>query len=121
MAHASSGWIIEANEANFVAEVIERSKQTPVVVDFTAGWCGPCQVLGPILEKLAVEHAGKWVLAKVDFDRNPYLAQQLQVSSIPAVFAFVNGQIASYFIGALPEEQVRAFLAQFIPSEEAQT
>jgi putative thioredoxin len=119
MANTDSRWVIEATEANFNTEVVERSRQVPVLLDFTAGWCGPCQYLGPVLEKLADEYQGQFVLAKIDFDRNPQLAMQMGVQSIPAVFAIRDGQIVSHFIGALPEAQVREFLKTVLPSRTA--
>jgi putative thioredoxin len=108
--------MFEVDEARFPAEVIERSRQTLVLVDFTAGWCGPCQVLGPILERLTQEYQGRFVLAQVDFDRNPGLAMQLGVQGIPAVFAFQDGQLAGHFVGAQPEARVRQFLERLLPS-----
>jgi putative thioredoxin len=114
---ADSAWVTTANDENFETAVLERSKQVPVLVDFWAEWCGPCRVLGPLLEKLANEFAGQFVLVKIDVDRAPMLAAQFQVSSIPAVMAIVDGTLAGQFLGALPESQIRDFLRQILPSE----
>lgn len=111
--------VIDVTEATFGAEVVERSRAVPVVIDLWAEWCAPCRQLGPVLEKLAVEAAGAWVLAKVDVDANPRLAQALQVQGIPAVKAVVNGELVAEFTGALPEAQVRAWLAQLAPAQPA--
>ncbi len=103
--------------ADFATEVIERSRQVPVLVDFWAEWCGPCKVLGPTLERLAVEAGGSWELAKVDVDQNQQLAGQFGVQGIPTVVAFRDGQVANRFTGALAEAQVRQFIDSVLPSE----
>ena len=115
-APSASTAVLDVTEASFGVDVVERSRQVPVVVDLWAEWCAPCRQLGPVLEKLAVEAAGAWVLAKVDVDANPRLAQALQVQGIPAVKAVINGELVAEFTGALPEAQIRAWLAQLVPA-----
>ena len=107
---AADPFVFEAGEANFEADVLQASLQTPVLVDFWATWCGPCKTLGPILEKLGREYAGAFRLAKIDCDKEQQLAGMFGVRSIPTVVLIQNGQIVDAFSGALPESQVREFL-----------
>ncbi|TDI69424.1 MAG: thioredoxin [Bacteroidetes bacterium] len=102
---------------NFQEDVIEASSKIPVLVDFWAEWCGPCRVLGPILDKLEAEQSGSWKLAKVDTDQNPELSTQYGIQGIPAVKLFVDGNVVSEFTGALPELEVRKWLEAAIPTE----
>src|ERR1700760_2604690 len=104
--------VIEVTEETFNRDGVERSRTTPVIIDLWAEWCGPCKQLSPVLEKLATEAAGDWVLAKVDVDANPRLAQALQVQSIPMVVAVIGGQLVDGFLGALPEAQVKQWISQ---------
>jgi putative thioredoxin len=101
---------------DFSAKVLGASRQVPVLVDFWAEWCQPCRILKPILEKLAAEYGGRFILAKVDSDHNQELAQRYGVRGIPAVKAFVDGQLIDEFTGALPEGQIREFIDRLIPS-----
>jgi putative thioredoxin len=102
--------IIDVTEATFQTEVLERSLRTPVVIDFWAEWCGPCKQLSPILEKLAIEGDGAWVLAKIDVDANPRIAQMFRVQGIPMVYAVVGGQPVDAFTGVVPEAQLRPWI-----------
>ena len=108
----SQDLIKDSTTKTFAVDVIEASKSVPVLVDFWAPWCGPCKTLTPTLEKLVREAKGKIKLVKVDIDQNPEIAGQMRVQSIPAVFAFVDGRPIDGFMGALPESQLRQFIAR---------
>jgi putative thioredoxin len=110
----ASAFVFDVTEETFNTDVAERSRTTPVIVDLWADWCGPCKQLSPVLEKLANEAAGAWVLAKIDVDANPRLAQAFQAQSIPMVVAIVGGQMVDAFLGAMPESQVRQWLTQVL-------
>ncbi len=109
-ADAPGDLIKDTDTAGFMADVIEASKQTPVVVDFWAPWCGPCKQLGPLLERLVKQYAGKVKLVKVNVDENQQLAAQFRVQSIPAVYGFKDGRPIDGFMGALPESQLKQFI-----------
>ena len=109
-----SSFVFEVTDATFNTDVVARSQSAPVIVDLWAEWCEPCKQLGPVLERLANEAAGDWLLAKVDVDANPQLAAALQVQSIPMVVAVIGGQLVDGFLGALPEPQVRQWIDQIL-------
>ncbi|MFE7314583.1 tetratricopeptide repeat protein [Streptomyces sp. NPDC057555] len=112
--------VFDVDEAGFQQEVLQRSTEVPVVIDFWAEWCQPCKQLGPLLESLAAEYAGRFVLAKIDVDANQMLFQQFGVQGIPAVFAVVAGQPIPLFQGAVPEAQLRQVLDQLVQVAEQQ-
>ena len=108
------GVVIDVTEETFNTDVVERSRTTPVIIDLWAEWCGPCKQLSPVLEKLAAEADGQWILAKVDVDANPQLSAALQVQSIPMVVAVLGGQLVDGFLGAMPEAQVKQWISQVL-------
>jgi putative thioredoxin len=112
-----SEWIRDVEDSSFDEVVLRGSSERPVVVDFWAEWCGPCRTLGPVLESLAKEFRGEFLLAKVNTESAPEISGKYQIRSIPAVMAFRDGQVVSEFVGAQPEAAVRSFLDALIPSE----
>ncbi|GAA5031988.1 tetratricopeptide repeat protein [Actinopolymorpha pittospori] len=117
---APGGYVIDVTEATFQQDVVDRSATVPVVIDFWATWCQPCKQLSPILERLATDYAGKFLLAKIDVDENPRLSQAAGIQSIPLVVAVVRGQLVPLFQGALPEAQVRQFIDELLRLAVAQ-
>lgn len=113
---SSSSWILETPPADVQTEIVDRSHELPIVIDFWAPWCQPCRTLGPILEKLATEGRGQFLLVKVNIDEYQELAQAFRVSSIPAVFALKDGQLADQFVGMKDETELRAWLQGLGPS-----
>jgi thioredoxin len=115
---SNGGVVIDVTEETFNTDVVEGSRTTPVIIDLWAEWCGPCKQLSPVLEKLAAEAGGQWILAKVDVDANPQLSAALQVQSIPMVVAVLGGQLVDGFLGAMPEAQVRQWIDQVLSVAE---
>jgi putative thioredoxin len=113
---ADSPWIVEVTTENFQEVVVDGSRERPVVVDFWAEWCGPCRRLAPLLEQLAVQMNGGFLLAKVNADEAPDLAQAFRVSGIPAVFGLRDGKIVNHFTGLLPEDELRTFIDSLGPA-----
>jgi len=113
---SSSPHILNVTMATFQKDVVEKSMETPVVIDFWAPWCQPCRQLAPTLEKLAVEYAGKFVLAKINTDEEPQIAQAFGIQSLPTVFALVQGQPVDQFVGMLSEDELRQWLAPLLPT-----
>ncbi len=112
--------VVEVTEATFQSEVVDRSMQVPVVVDLWATWCEPCKQLSPVLEKLAQADGGRWVLAKIDVDENPRIAQLFQVQSVPTVIAIGGGQPVEAFAGAQPEPQIRQWIDSLLDAMREQ-
>src|SRR5262249_29595875 len=117
MSTSGTSWIFDVTEKNFDEQVVQRSRLQPVVVDFWAPWCQPCLRLSPLLEKLIEERDGQVVLAKVDVDQAPRLAQEFGIHSIPAVKALRDGGVVAEFTGLLPEAHLKQFLDKVLPSE----
>ena len=115
----SDAYSIQVTSENFETEVLRKSQETPVLVDFYADWCGPCKSLGPILERLAEEYQGAFILAKIDADAEQMLVSGMGVRSLPTVVLFKNGQPADHFMGALPEGEIRAMLDKHVERVEA--
>ncbi|MCB1123351.1 MAG: thioredoxin [Verrucomicrobiae bacterium] len=105
--------------SDFQKEVIARSREVPVVVDFWAPWCGPCRMLGPVIEKLASESGGRWDLVKVNTDHNPDIARQYQIRGIPNLKLFIDGRVVGEAVGAQPEPMLRQWIDRYLPTASA--
>ena len=117
MSRSEAKFVINVDTGSFESEVIEKSKTVPVLVDFWAPWCSPCRVLGPVLEKLASEYQGQFILAKLNTDENPQISAEFGIQGIPNVMLFRDGQMVDQFVGAYPESSIRKFLHPHFPSE----
>jgi putative thioredoxin len=113
-ADAAQSFVRDAGDADFEREVVERSRSVPVVVDFWAPWCGPCRALGPVLERVTGDHAGQFELVKINVDESPEVSRRFGIRSIPLVAGFLGGEPVVSFVGAQPESQVRAFVAELL-------
>jgi putative thioredoxin len=114
----SSSWVVNTTAENFAGDVFDRSREVPVVVDFWAEWCQPCRLLGPVLEGLAADYAGRFVLVKAETEKVPEAATEFNVDGIPAVYAVVDGEVVDYFVGAQSKETIRGWLERvFITAE----